>query len=287
MTETSSNPDYSTLSSPGAILKRCREYHGITLDEAAEATKIGVNYLLALEEDQINKFASQAYLKGFLRTYATHLGLNADDMMRLYEKLYAPAETSSQGPDQPNSTASRRRQRIPWKKLTLPAGLLIMILISSAIINRTVVPTPQHAAPLTTASSVPAVPVQPVLSSARSTSAVEKSKTVSEPAEVPVKEEVRPEQPIVRKASDADKTFVLRMKVISNSTLAVTIDGTAAQDYELAAGDVIEWKADRNIILELSNAGAVEAELNGKTLKPFGPTGKTAYVVLDAEGVKQ
>ena len=66
--------DHST-SSPGAILRRCREYHGISLDEAAEATKIGVAYLAALEGDQINEFASLAYLKGFLRIYATISGL--------------------------------------------------------------------------------------------------------------------------------------------------------------------------------------------------------------------
>ena len=51
--------------SPGAILKRCREYHNLSLEDAEESTKIGANYLLALEEDQVSQFSSLAYLKGF------------------------------------------------------------------------------------------------------------------------------------------------------------------------------------------------------------------------------
>ena len=58
------NQDYSA-SSPGAILKRCREFHRISIDEAVEATKIGENYLTALENDSIREFANIAYLKGF------------------------------------------------------------------------------------------------------------------------------------------------------------------------------------------------------------------------------
>ena len=69
--------------------------------------------------------------------------------------------------------------------------------------------------------------------------------------------------------------------------MTVTIDGSASQDYDLVVGDSIEWKADRTITLELSNGGGVEAELNGRPLKPFGQSGKPATVVLDPEGIRQ
>ena len=63
------SPPEFTSGSPGAVLRRCREYHGITLEEASETTKIGISHLKALEDDQIREFANQAYLKGFLRIY--------------------------------------------------------------------------------------------------------------------------------------------------------------------------------------------------------------------------
>ncbi len=77
------------------------------------------------------------------------------------------------------------------------------------------------------------------------------------------------------------------MRVIQSGTLTVTIDGSPSQGYELVVGDSIEWKADKNITLELSNAGGVEAELNGKQLKPFGQVGKPLVIVLDADGIRQ
>lgn len=288
MSETTpNNPDYSTTS-PGAILKRCREYHNITLDDASEATKIGVNYLVALEDDQIKEFSSQAYLKGFLRIYATHLGLNADDIMRLYEKLYSPAESLDQSAAQTEKSSSRRRNGLPWRKLTLPAGLLLLILVTAAIMNRSPDPVPQPQPPQSASTlPAPAVPaVQPVLSSAQLPPEVQKDVPPPEPAALPAKEEKLPEQIVASRLPEQENAFILRMKVTSDCVLAVTIDGTSAQDYELTAGDVIEWKADQSIALELSDAGGVEAELNGKHLQPFGPAGKPAYVILDAKGIK-
>jgi hypothetical protein len=77
--------------------------------------------------------------------------------------------------------------------------------------------------------------------------------------------------------------IVLKLKVNQDSSLNVTIDGMISQQYDLKAGDLIEWKADKVITLELGNAGGIEAEFNGKPLKPFGEPGKSAHVVLKAD----
>jgi hypothetical protein len=90
-----------------------------------------------------------------------------------------------------------------------------------------------------------------------------------------------------RLSTESGRGFILRMKVTQNCTLAITIDGASAQNYDLTSGDIIEWKADKTIALELSNAGGVDTELNGKPLRPFGPLDVPIYVVLDANGVKQ
>lgn len=282
------NQDFST-SSPGAILKRCREFHCITIDEAADATKIGENYLTALENDSIKEFANIAYLKGFLRIYSNYLSLNADDMVRLFERLYEPvgSNNNSRNSLYSDKTANRRKW-FSWQKLALPAVLLLLLIITSAVINRTSAPvvTPQKEEQV----PVQAVAVQPILSSA-SRPPISKE-IVKEPSVVqaPVKKEevlVEPPKEPPKVAAEPSKSFFVRMKVIHNSKLAVTIDGAATQSYDLSSGDIIEWKASNNIALELSNAGAVEAELNGQPLKSLGAVGKSAYVVIEADGVKQ
>ena len=88
-------------------------------------------------------------------------------------------------------------------------------------------------------------------------------------------------------STENSRGFVVRLKVTQSGTLKVTIDGSSSQDYDLVVGDSIEWKADRTIALELSNAGGVEAELNGRQLKLLGQSGKPSTVVLDSEGIRQ
>jgi hypothetical protein len=90
-----------------------------------------------------------------------------------------------------------------------------------------------------------------------------------------------------KRPAEASKGLILKIKVTQNGTLTSTVDGSAPQQYELSVGDVIEWKAEKKVTLELSNAEGVEVELNGKQYKSLGPPGKPVYVELDADGVKQ
>lgn len=276
----------SSATSPGAILKRCREYHELTLEEAQESTKIGANYLAALEENQISQFSSLAYLKGFLRIYATYLGLNPDDMIRLYEKLYSPDSGGAVRCARTTGVGDPPRKKFPLQKLAMPAVILVLILITASIINRSPSsPVRQNQSASATAPPA-ATPVLQTRSSARR----------SGPSKIPdenIVEQKRgdslpiAQSPGQKAAAESTKDFVVRLKVTQSGTLTVTIDGSASQAYDLVVGDSIEWKAGRTISLELSNAGGVETELNGRQLKPFGQSGKPATIVLDSEGIRQ
>jgi cytoskeletal protein RodZ len=279
-------PAETATSSPGAILKRCREYHEITLEEASETTKIGISHLSALEDDQISEFANRAYLKGFLRIYSAYLGLNSDDLSRMYDKLYGIAvETGDTGnaPVEKKPTRPDRRM-ILLKKLAFPGMLLLLVLIAATFFRQSSTP-PVRPVPTVAAPSAPVAAVQPLLSSARDSipaPPITKPPTVTKPEAKPEPEQdsndVRP--------ADTPKGFVLKVKVIQNGTMTATVDGTGVQNYELSTGDIIEWKADRGVALELSNAGGVEIELNGKPYKQPGAQGKPAYLEFNANGIK-
>jgi cytoskeleton protein RodZ len=276
-----------SATSPGAILKRCREYHDLSLEEAEESTKIGINYLTALEEDQISQFSSLAYLKGFLRIYATYLGLNPDDMIRLFEKLYSakngrgdhPASSSGAGDPAP-------RKKFPLQKLAMPAVILVLILVTATVISRKPSTPVRQAPPALPVTPAAISPIQQAHSSARQPGAAKRT----DDATVDQKrgDALSPVQNGAQKpAAESSRGFVVRLKVTQSGTLTVYIDGSTSQAYDLVAGDSIEWKAGRTITLELSNAGGVDAELNGRQLKPFGLPGKPATVVLDSEGIRQ
>jgi len=259
------NDDISTPSA-GDIFKRCRQFQEMTLEDAATATKIGVEYLQALEDNNLAQFTSLAYLKGFVRIYATSLGLNPDDMIRMYAKAYSQDEASV--PASTAGTARKRRLAIPLQRLILPLVLLSLVLITSAIMNRPA-STPQRPTLPLPAPALTLPAPQAIISSSRAnptpvtqheTSSEEKTVTASDTA---AKETAPP-------AEESVKGFILALKAVRNSTLTVTVDASEPEQHELTAGDRIEWRALQTITLDLSDIGAVEAFQNGKLLPPFG-----------------
>ena len=67
-------------SSIGAQLKQIRESRGISLETIALKTHISLAYLRALEENDVDSLPSTVQLRGFLRLYASELGLQLEDL---------------------------------------------------------------------------------------------------------------------------------------------------------------------------------------------------------------
>ena len=65
----------------GERLRKAREARGLSLDAVAASTHIRERYLEALEEERFEEIPGPAYVKGFLRNYAAHLGLPEDEIM--------------------------------------------------------------------------------------------------------------------------------------------------------------------------------------------------------------
>lgn len=66
----------------GDRLKKRREELGFTIDDMARVTRFRPETIMAVEEGRVGIFPAEAYLKAFLRAYATTLGLDADEIVR-------------------------------------------------------------------------------------------------------------------------------------------------------------------------------------------------------------
>ncbi len=64
----------------GERLRDAREVRGIDLFRAERDTKIRSKYLAALEQGDFTDLPGDVYTRGFLRNYATYLGLDADEV---------------------------------------------------------------------------------------------------------------------------------------------------------------------------------------------------------------
>ena len=67
----------------GEALAAKRGERGLTIEQAAAATRIRPHYLSALESDDLQRLAAPVYAKGHLRTYARYLGLDPEPLVAM------------------------------------------------------------------------------------------------------------------------------------------------------------------------------------------------------------
>ena len=112
----------------GRSLQQAREARGLTLEAIEGKTKIRARYLAALEDERFGELPGEAYARGFLRTYADHLGLDGHELLALYRARSRAQEEAAVVP---------RPQR-PYERARLGpalAGLVVaVVLVVSSLV---------------------------------------------------------------------------------------------------------------------------------------------------------
>src|SRR5258706_11720219 len=71
----------------GITFKHAREAKGLTLEQVAAKTKIGTRFLDAIEKGEFERLPGGIFSRGFVRTYAESLGLDAGEVMSSFDRL--------------------------------------------------------------------------------------------------------------------------------------------------------------------------------------------------------
>ena len=69
----------------GNTLRDRRKQRGLTVSEAAAGTRLKMQVVEALENEQYNRIPAPIYVKGFLKLYAEYLGLDPQPLIDEYE----------------------------------------------------------------------------------------------------------------------------------------------------------------------------------------------------------
>ena len=70
----------------GSVLRQARDAQGASLEDVSALLKIREDHLQALENNDFDRLPGHVYAIGFIRTYATHLGLNAGELISLFKE---------------------------------------------------------------------------------------------------------------------------------------------------------------------------------------------------------
>lgn len=269
------NPESAEISGLGNWLRICRSAKGVTLEQAAEVTRISRIYIDALEKEDFAKLPGPAYCKGFTRIYASYLGIPPEEALARYELLVNPRDHADVIPVSPAITSEYTDPKPSYQRWILPLLLLAAVIMLSIFFET------DTRTPLNLPNSTPAVVKAPVLPILPPRSSVRPASQIPVQTALSTTRKVL-ETPAAQQAiPDLEQGgVILKLKINQDSWLNVEIDGLFSKQYDLKAGDIIEWKAERVITLDVGNAGGVEGELNGRPLPPFGPSGENAHSVL-------
>lgn len=70
----------------GNLLKKAREHSGKQVEEIAQTIRIKPEYLYKIENNDFSSFNSSTFVKGFIRSYASYLGLDAENIVALFRR---------------------------------------------------------------------------------------------------------------------------------------------------------------------------------------------------------
>jgi len=123
----------------GTFLHQARNRRQIELSEVEAATRIRLRYLSAIENEEWDVLPGGVYTRGFIRTYASFLGLDGE---RLVEDYRASVERWHRTPGEQarGGDASAARATGPGRFRLPLAALVILAVIAVAVIAVVAIP---------------------------------------------------------------------------------------------------------------------------------------------------
>lgn len=261
----------------GEVLRKAREARGESLESVSQELRIRLDYLAGLEAGDWSRFPAEVYGQGFLRTYAKHLGLNADELVAWRRaELAAVAPTPA-----PAEVGQPRREAVRRSPATASgrgygwaiAALLVIFVGGLWLIRQrhqtTALPRPSAAPshlslPATPSRARPSTPPSTPIASAAGAVRVlaSQTQTTVEVSQAPIAVSVQFQAPCW-------------VQAWSNGT-----EVNPGTTYY--AGQELALTGQSSVRLVLGNSGGAQLTVNGHALGTVGPSGavRTVQVVV-------
>jgi cytoskeletal protein RodZ len=280
----------------GSKLREARERRGISLRQIANATKISVRALEALERNDISRLPGGIFSRAFVRSYAIEVGLDPEETIQDFvayfphDSVTAGHPTSNQGED-PDDFESSRRVASTLVGLVTVSAVLIGALLYFGVVGigpatapstTSVAPPEQPSRPQDRAaadSSAGRTAPVPTGTSADTGSAASGSALGSAPpAAAPPRDDAS--------APAAGDRLAIAVTATRPCWVSATVDGQKAIERLLQPGDQRMLDVSRELVLTAGDAGALSLMLNGAAAKPLGRAGEVVTVRLNLANFK-
>jgi cytoskeletal protein RodZ len=226
----------------GEEFRSAREARGLTLSDVAEQIHIRSVYLNAIEHEEWPSIGAPVYVRGFIRTYARFLGLDAESAVARFNDM-VPVERPGAHAPSPSVMETERSGPSIWALIGGVVALMLVAFVGYEWWQFNQGTAQQGDRPVAAASA-------PAPSAAPTTAAVPRPSASPSPA----------------------LRHSLAIRLTQRSWLRVTVDGKTQLQGIYPAGTAKTFSggvAD----LRVGNAGGVQVSVNGAPAKTLGKDG--------------
>ena len=269
------------MSGVGELLRSHRKNRGVALEQIADATRITVRQLEALEEERFDELPGGVFRVSFVRQFARCVGADEEEAVRLLK-----GQTSTQV-ELPTSEAIRDKRDpfltgTPGSRLSqmvsgflsdhggalasITVGLLLIVGGLYSYQSWEVQKQQDARQAETAAAQAEAEPAAPPATSAEPGPTVQTASL----------EQAQPSAPIE-----------LQIEVTDTVWIRAVADGERVLEGIYRAGGQLEpISAKEEVTLKVGNAGGVSLALNGKDLGVVGPRGHVRSLMVTPDGME-
>ena len=273
----SAQPAGESTTGVGAALREAREQRAISLDDVAQATKIRVPILRAIETNRRELLPEAIYLRAFVRAYAREVGLDPGDTVRRYLDQFPPAV-------EPVQTASRSErvdilpgQVVPAQDAIgnddwLAVGRQWLVVVIVLVVSLVGYGVARWRAPVRASSQT--AQADQATESARSPSA----------GRTPVDQEIGTAGAVL--AAD-DRVLHLNIQADGPCWLSATADGTRVVYGLMSAGEQHALDVRREAVLRIGDPAKLTFSINGVAGRSLGQAGEPVTARITRENYRE
>jgi cytoskeleton protein RodZ len=243
----------------GAYLRAARRRRRVSIERAAEDTKIRPDFLMRMESDEFD-FLSPTYVRGFLKTYARYLRVESEPLMEDFDRRFGGGRIDTAqiiALERRGRKAPRERRKLSsWTVAALIAAGCLAVLAAIGLAQGTGDEPPRRERGAVAGRESPEPEESPSPTPSPSPS----------PSVTP--------SPSPTDALAAAEGIETEITAVSGSCwVSVVADGTEVTPpggITLAIGDELTFRAEEDMDIRFGNANAVDVTVNGQKLGDLG-----------------
>jgi cytoskeletal protein RodZ len=234
----------------GRYLQAIRLEKKISLEKISAQTRIGLDNLLLIEQEDIERLPAEVFVKGFLRSFASAIGANGDEAVSRYEARLNIVQKIAVSEDFIGKSPPKM-----WLKLLVSlilfGGIMGLSIIGMAFFSHQPDTDQQHEQAVSAGKPLAAD--------------TQKHQVVDSDTNA---------------ASLVAEKLLLKVTALEDTWLKVIIDEKDSSEHTLISGDTLELEATTGFNLLIGNSGGVKITLNDKPVALSGKSGEVVTINL-------